>query len=88
MLGLVARRKELLEKLKKACEKAGGAGLDTSNGFMANARAAVRNAISDMKRKHIVDRSFFKENLRILLKRFVQKEIGTKPVIVMTIVEV
>ena len=41
-----------------------------------------------MKREHIADRTVFKENLRIHLKRFVQKEIGTKPVIVTTIVEV
>jgi len=66
----------------------GVAGIDSSNGFMANARTAIRKAIGDMKREHIVDRNFFKENLRILLKRFVQKEIGTKPVIVTTIVEV
>ena len=38
--------------------------------------------------EHILDRAFFKENLRIHLKRFVQKELGTKPVIVTTIVEV
>jgi len=66
----------------------GVAGLDTSNGFTANARSAIRKSIGDMKREHIVDRNFFKENLRIILKRFVQKEIGTKPVIVTTIVEV
>ena len=66
----------------------GVAGIDLSNGFVAGARSAIRDAVSDMKREHIADRSFFKENLRILLKRFVQKEIGTKPVIVTTIVEV
>lgn len=66
----------------------GVAGIDPSNGFAADARSAIRVAIGDMKREHIVDRNFFKENLRILLKRFVQKEIGTKPVIVTTIVEV
>ncbi len=66
----------------------GVAGLDTSNGFAADARSAIRSAVGDMKREHIVDRNFFKENLRILLKRFVQKQIGTKPVIVTTIVEV
>ncbi len=66
----------------------GVAGIDTSNGFAADARSAIRSAVGDMKREHIVDRNFFKENLRILLKRFVQKEIGTKPVIVTTIVEV
>jgi ribonuclease J len=66
----------------------GVAGLDVSNGFLTDAREAIRHAVSEMKREHIVDRNFFKENLRILLKRFIQKEIGTKPVIVTTIVEV
>ncbi len=66
----------------------GVAGIDPTNGFAADARSAIRTAIGDMKKEHIVDRNFFKENLRILLKRFVQKEIGTKPVIVTTIVEI
>ena len=66
----------------------GVAGIDLSNGFVADARTAIRDAFGEMKREHIVDRSFLKENLRILLKRFVQKQIGTKPVIVTTIVEV
>ena len=66
----------------------GVAGIDLSNGFVAGARTAIRDAVRDMKREHIADRSFFKENLRILLKRYVQKQIGTKPVIVTTIVEV
>jgi hypothetical protein len=37
---------------------------------------------------YVPDRAYFKENLRIHLKRFIQKELGTKPVIVTTIVEV
>ena len=40
-----------------------------------------------MKKEHITDRNIFKENLRIHLKRFIQKEIGTKPVIVTTVVD-
>ncbi|MBK8467237.1 MAG: ribonuclease J [Chloracidobacterium sp.] len=66
----------------------GVAGIDPTNGFAADARSEIRKAIGDMKREHIVDRNFFKENLRILLKRFVQKKIGTKPVIVTTVVEI
>jgi hypothetical protein len=42
----------------------------------------------EMKRDQIADRNVFKENLRIHLKRFVQRELGTKPVIVTTVVEV
>jgi ribonuclease J len=66
----------------------GVAHIDPTNGFSDQARKAVTDAIGDMKREHILDRAFFKENLRIHLKRFVQKELGTKPVIVTTVVEV
>ncbi|MBL8125408.1 MAG: ribonuclease J, partial [Blastocatellia bacterium] len=66
----------------------GVAGLDLSNGFTTEARRAISSAVSEMKREQIADKTVFKENLRIHLKRFVQKELGTKPVIVTTIVEV
>jgi ribonuclease J len=66
----------------------GVAGLDPTNGFAAEAREAVSEAIAEMKTSQIADKAVFKENLRIHLKRFVQKEIRTKPVIVTTIVEV
>jgi ribonuclease J len=66
----------------------GVAGINASNGFALSARQTITDAIGEMKKEHIADRNFFKENLRIHLKRFVQKEIGTKPVIVTTIVEV
>lgn len=66
----------------------GVAGIDPLNGFAAEARAAVSQAITDMRPEHIADRKVFKENLRIHLKRFVQKELSSKPVIVTTIVEI
>ncbi len=66
----------------------GVAGLDLSNGFSADARAAVAAAVADMRPEQIADRTVFKENLRIHLKRFVQKELSSKPVIVTTIVEI
>lgn len=66
----------------------GVAGLDPLNGFAKEARDAVSKAIGDMKPEQIADRSVFKENLRIHLKRYVQKELRSKPVIVTTIVEV
>ncbi|MEQ1642953.1 MAG: ribonuclease J [Pyrinomonadaceae bacterium] len=66
----------------------GVAGIDPLNGFAAQARNSVTKAIEDMKPEHIANRSIFKENLRIHLKRFVQKELSSKPVIVTTIVEV
>jgi mRNA degradation ribonuclease J1/J2 len=66
----------------------GVAGLELTNGFTTDARQAIAGAVSEMKREQIADKTVFKENLRIHLKRFVQKELGTKPVIVTTIVEV
>lgn len=66
----------------------GVAGLDSTNGFAADARRAVSEAIAEMKTAQIADTTVFKENLRIHLKRFVQKGIQSKPVIVTTIVEV
>lgn len=66
----------------------GVAGLDPTNGFTADARQTVADAISEMKHEQIADKSVFRENLRIHLKRFVQKKIGTRPVIVTTVVEV
>ncbi len=66
----------------------GVAGIDPLNGFAATARKSVAKAIADMKPEHIANRNMFKENLRVHLKRFVQKELSSKPVIVTTIVEV
>ena len=66
----------------------GVAGLDPLNGFAADARNTISRAIEDMKPEQVADRNVFKENLRIHLKRFVQKELSSKPVIVTTVVEV
>jgi mRNA degradation ribonuclease J1/J2 len=66
----------------------GVANIDPLNGFAAEARNAVSEAIREMKPAQIADRNVFKENLRIHLKRYIQKELSSKPVIVTTIVEV
>ncbi len=66
----------------------GVAGIDPTNGFAGGAREAISEAILQLKKEQVADRNFLKEILRIALKRFVQKKIGTKPVIVTTIVEV
>ena len=65
----------------------GVAGIDLTNGLVSNARNAITEAISAMTKQEISDTNWFQENLRIQLKRFIQKETGTKPVIVTTIVE-
>jgi len=66
----------------------GVAGIDPLNGILQSARDSVAKYIGELKREEFADKNFAKENLRIQLKRFIQKETGTKPVIIPTIVEV
>jgi ribonuclease J len=66
----------------------GVAGIDPLNGIAATARKSIAKAIADMKPEHISNRNTLKENLRVHLKRFIQSELGSKPVIVTTILEV
>ena len=66
----------------------GVAGIDPLDGFAAQARKEIARAIEDMKPEHIANRTIFKENLRIHLKRLVQKELSSKPVIVTTVIEI
>lgn len=66
----------------------GVAGIDPKNGFAGLARRAVADAISEMKPDQIADKTVFKENLRIHLKRFMQREIQSKPVIATTVIEI
>lgn len=66
----------------------GVAGVDLGNGLLDDAREAIKTAVSAMSPHEMADVSWLQETLRIHLKRFIQKEIGTKPVIVTTIVEV
>ena len=66
----------------------GVAGIDFTNGMVEEARQSIMDSIKAMSKNDLHDRGSFKENLRILLKRFIQKETGTKPVIIPTIVEV
>ena len=66
----------------------GVAGVDLTNGVVGSARQAITEAVEAMTKAQITDTNLLQENLRVHLKRFLQKEIGTKPVIVTTIVEV
>jgi ribonuclease J len=66
----------------------GVAGIDSLNGDLQNLREAIADVVNGMKREEFVDKNFAKENLRIQLKRLLQKETGAKPVIFPTIVEV
>ena len=66
----------------------GVAGIDVLNGTLKNAREEISNHIENMKREEFADKTQAKENLRIHLKRFIQKETGTKPVIIPTVIEI
>lgn len=66
----------------------GVAGIDPTNGFAREARQAVIDAVEIMKKEEIADKNLFRENLRLHLKRFLQKESGVKPVIVATVIEI
>lgn len=66
----------------------GVAGIDPLNGLLQNARQSISEAIAEMDKDEFHDKNWVKENLRVHLKRFIQKETGTKPVIVPTIVEI
>lgn len=66
----------------------GVAGIDPTNGVMLNAKNSITEAVGAMSKQEISDKNWLGENLRIHLKRFLQNESGTKPVIVTTIVEV
>ena len=66
----------------------GVAGIDPLNGLMQNARNAISKIITETKRDKYQDKKFMAETLRVHLKQMIQKETGTKPVIVSTVVEV
>lgn len=66
----------------------GVAGIDPLNGLLMNARESVGEIVSETKRDKYQDKNFMAETLRVHLKQLIQKETGTKPVIVSTVVEV
>lgn len=66
----------------------GVAGIDATNGIIGKAKDAITQAVASISKAEIADVNLFKENLRVHLKRFLQKATGTKPVIVTTIVEI
>ncbi len=66
----------------------GVAGIDTANGKIDEAKQSVAAAILLMSKQEVANRPQFEEKLRVHMKRFLQKEIGAKPAIVTTIVEV
>ncbi len=66
----------------------GVAGIDPLNGLLQNARESVSQIITETRRDKYQDKKFMAETLRVHLKQLIQKETGSKPVIVSTVVEV
>ncbi|HEX8921931.1 MAG TPA: hypothetical protein VF766_10665, partial [Pyrinomonadaceae bacterium] len=63
-------------------------GVDGSNGFIKDAQRVVAKAIENGPRAEGTDTSLLKEQVRVELKRFIQKKTGAKPVILPVIVQV
>ncbi len=56
-------------------------GVDESNGFIKSAQTAVADAFSKASPAQLGDSTLLKEYLRLELKRFIQAETGSRPVI-------
>jgi len=56
-------------------------GLDDSNGFLKSAQLAVAEAFSKASSAQLADSTLLKEYLRLELKRFIQTQTGSRPVI-------
>lgn len=80
------KTKELL--LAPQITMQGVAGIEMLNGFLSDAQKSIAAAIAEMKPEQFRDKNLLTETLRIYLKRYIQREIGAKPVIVPTVIEV
>jgi ribonuclease J len=63
-------------------------GADGSNGFMRDLEGVATKAVETASAVERGDMSLLKERVRVELKRFVQKETGSRPVIVPVVVQV
>ena len=66
----------------------GVAGINPLNGLLQTARQSITDVVAATKRENFQDKNFMAETLRVHLKRLIQQQTGTKPVIVSTVVEV
>lgn len=90
MISMVVTIDRKTKQLKKAPHIAiqGVAGFDPLNGFLQEARESIAERVENMKPEEFSDQAQASENLRVHLRRFIKKNIGSKPVIIPTIVEV
>ncbi len=66
----------------------GVARINPLNGTLQSARESVAEAIENMSLQELNNESLLTENLRVHLMRFIQKQTGTRPVVVPTIIEI
>lgn len=64
----------------------GVSGIDPLNGSMTGMRKAVSDALQDMTVQNRKDTVRLEENLRIILKKYIKRTTGAKPVIVPTVI--
>lgn len=90
LVSLVVALDKTTKKLMSAPQISyqGVSGIDPLNGLLEKAGKTVAEAISGMSKDEINNHNLLAESLRICLRRFIQKETGSKPVVVPTIVEV
>ncbi|MFN7928310.1 MAG: hypothetical protein U0Y68_10255 [Blastocatellia bacterium] len=62
--------------------------VDENNGFLQKARVIVGETIEKASHEERVDWTVIKEKIRLDLKRYIQKEIGRRPMIIPVVLEV
>lgn len=75
-------------KLRPEINLRGVSGIDPLDGTLQSARDSVAGAIENMSAQELANATQLTENLRVHLKRFIQQETGTRPVVLPTVVEI
>jgi len=66
----------------------GVVGFDNGSGLLSDATRVVAAAVDTASRQEVEDISLLKERVRLELKRYLQKEIGARPLITPVVVSV
>jgi ribonuclease J len=66
----------------------GVVGFEGSNGLASDAKKVISQAVETASDAELDDLALLKERVRVELKRFVQKQTGTRPVITPVVLEV
>lgn len=63
-------------------------GFDGTNGLLKDAQRVIEAAVTGASRDMLQDQSLLKEHVRVVLKRYIQKLTGARPVIMPVVVQV